>query len=178
MTVTTRATSIKRRRDQMQTNAELQEEVMALRTQLADGSARMSKMNAELADTTARLNASLPNNVCEPPAEVVAVQAGANARLNASLTKKVREPQAEVVAVQAEATDAAADIDLAYVNHGPWRPADKDLAYITYGPWRPNGTRSFHGRYRFGSPGNYVYGGRFKSDGYPVRMARGFYQGF
>jgi hypothetical protein len=146
----------------MQTNAELQAEVTALRTQLADGGARMSKMNAELADANARLNASLPKKVREPPAEVVTVQAGANARLNASLPKKVREPPAEVVVVQAEATDAA---------------ADKDLAYITYGPWRPDDTRSSHGRYRFESPGNYVYGGRFKSDGYPVRMARGFYQG-
>jgi hypothetical protein len=120
MTVTTRATSTKRRRLQMQTNAELQAEVTALRTQLA---ARTSKMNAELADANARLNASLPKKVREPP------------------------PPPEVVAVQAEATDAAADID---------------LAHVTYGPWRPDGTRSSHGRYRFGSPGNYVYGGRFR----------------
>jgi hypothetical protein len=142
MTVTTRATSTKRRRLQMQTNAELQAEVTALRTQLA---ARTSKMNAELADANARLNASLPEKVREPPPP-------------------------EVVAVQAEATDAAADIDLAHVTYGPWRPADKDLAYITYGPWRPDGTRSSHGMYSSGS--------RFKSDGYRVRMVpRGFYQG-
>jgi hypothetical protein len=80
----------------MQTNAELQAEVTALRTQLADGSARMSKMNAELADTTERLNASLP--------------------------KKVREPPAEVIVVQAQATDAAAVKELAYITYGPWRP--------------------------------------------------------
>jgi hypothetical protein len=114
MTVTTRATSSKRRHFQMQTNAELHAEVTALRTQLTDGSARMSNMNAELADTNVRLNTdpkSLPKKVCEPPAEVIAVQA--------------------------QTTDAVADKGFAYITYGSWRP---DGTRSSHGMYR-NGSR-------------------------------------
>jgi hypothetical protein len=90
----------------MQTNAELQAEVTALRTQLADGSARMSEMKAELAN--------------------------ANARPNTSLSKKVCEPPAEVVVVQAQAKDTAADRSIDYITYGPWRPDGTRSSYGLY----------------------------------------------
>jgi hypothetical protein len=88
----------------MQTNAELQAELTALRTQLADGSARISKMKAELVNGNAR--PPIWRSVCELPAEVVAVQA--------------------------QATDTAADESITYINYAARRPDGTRSYYGAY----------------------------------------------
>jgi hypothetical protein len=52
------------------------------------------------------------------------------ARLNASLLKKVCVPQAEVIIVQAQATNTATDEDFAYITYEPWRP---DGTWLSHG---------------------------------------------